>query len=318
MLVKFYTFDPGHLVSDKEFDRLKKGFAKADMELVRKDDKHKPDIVMVKGFSHSWEEVKHEECPIVLYNIGTEYKKGIDLFEANQPLRDLYYYSHATVSVSEFCRDITERVFGGEHPDNHRFVIIPACEPKLPVKYAEFKDKLKLATTCIPRPVKRLEEMKKLCEKFKIELVTAEGNVDDFSYYHDCHGYIHLSRKEGMPNTVLEAMSYGLPCIVTNYGGAKEAVGDAGIVIKNDPVDIPFDLDNIEPIDEWLFINSIIEFKSRLQELRMQTRRRVLSELNDKICAEKFNHLFKILCEQQKKLPKEPGKSTTKEPKETK
>lgn len=301
MIIKFYTFNQGHLVSDKEFDRLKKGFHKSGMELVRKEDEREPDIVMVKGFSHTWEDVKHEKCPIIFYNIGTEYKQGIDLVEANKPIKDLYYNSHATVSISNYCREITERVFGGDHSENHRIVIIPGCEPNLPDVYPEFTGKLKLATTCIPRPVKRVEEMERLCKKFEVELVPAYGSVTDFSYYHQCHGYIHLSRKEGMPNTVLEALSYGLPCIVTNYGGASEAIGEAGIVINNDPEDMLFDLDNIEPIDEWLFLNAIIKFKKELVELRHKTRERVLSQLNDKICAENFKNLFEIICRQTKK-----------------
>ncbi len=158
-----------------------------------------------------------------------------------------------------------------------------------------YSTKLKLATTCIPRPVKRSDQLEALCKKYDIELVPAWGGVSDFSYYHDCDGYIHLSRKEGMPNTVLEALSYGLPCIVTNYGGAKEAVGDAGIVIKNDPDNVAWDPNNILPVDETLFVNAIEEFKRRLPELRMKVRERVLSELNDYIMANKFKEVFESL-----------------------
>lgn len=303
MKILFKTFNQGHLVSDKEFDRLQKGFAKVGMELFR-NEAPEYDIVMVKGFSHTWAQLPESHInftntpdgkepikkPVVYYSIGTEYKKGIDLKEANEPIRELAEKSNWTVHISEYCRQISDKIFEPQYW--HTSVIIPACEPNLPVSYKPLGNRLKLATTCIPRPVKRTDELERLCKKFNIELVPAYGGVSDFSYYHDCDGYIHLSRKEGMPNTVLEALSYGLPCIVTNYGGAKEAVGDAGVVINNDPEDIMWNPAEIEPIDDFLFEEAIEKFKKNLSELRMRVRERVLTELNNVVCANKFKEVF--------------------------
>lgn len=39
------------------------------------------------------------------------------------------------------------------------------------------------------------------------------------------------SISEGFPYTVLEAMSSGVPCVATDVGGVREAVGDTGIVV---------------------------------------------------------------------------------------
>jgi glycosyltransferase involved in cell wall biosynthesis len=289
--ILFYTFQDGHMVSDKEFFRFQKGFLKSDMNLIRW---HKDkgiytepyDIILVKGFSHTWDEIPHDK-PTVMYSIGTEWKKGINLLEANEPIRELYEESAAVVHISKYCKAITQKVFNEERTDE--YVIIPADEPKLPDTYPEFNGRLKLATTCIPRPVKRLEETKRLCEKYGIELIVAEGNVDDFSYYHDCHGYIHLSRKEGMPNTVLEALAYGLPCIVTNHGGAKEV---AQVIILNDSEDTMWNMDDVETVDDLLFEEAIKKFKDNLPELRLRVRERVLTELNDKVCADKFKEVF--------------------------
>lgn len=174
-------------------------------------------------------------------------------------------------------------------------MILPAREANLPDKYPDFNGVLRLAITCIPRPVKRVEETERLCEKYGIRLVPAYGDVSDFGYYHDCHGYIHLSRKEGMPNTVLEALAYGLPCIITNHGGAKEAIGDAGIIINNDP-EFPKWKGEIEPIDDFLFEEAIKKFIKRLPDLRLRARGRVLTQLNDKITAERFKKLYENLC----------------------
>jgi len=279
MLIRFYTFPEGHIVSDGEFKALKGGFEKVGMELVRKEDEREADIYMVKGFSHTWDDIPHDKA-IVFYNIGTDTND-------NSAIEGLYKNANAVVSISEYCKEQIEEVF--EKRENHE-VIMPAREVNLPDKYPA-DGVLKLATTCIPRPVKRNEQLEELCKERKIELVAAYGNVSDFSYYHDCHGYIHLSRKEGMPNTVLEAMAYGLPCIATNHGGAKEAIGDAGVIIKNDP-DFPKWYGDIEPVDKFLFNEAITKFIEKLDFLRMRVRERVLTELNDKITAERFKKLY--------------------------
>lgn len=285
MKIAFLTFNQGHLVSDKEFDSLKKGFSKVGMELIR-GIPEEYDVLMVKGWSHTWEQVVElnvKRKPVLYLSIGTEWKVGNP---DNEPIRNLYRNADMVVHIADYCMRSHHAVFGFGRTDE--IVIIPAREPNLPKEYKEPHLNLKLATTCIPRPVKRNDQLEELCKKFEIELVPAYGSVSDFSYYHDCDGYIHLSRKEGMPNTVLEAMSYGLPCIVTNYGGAKEAVGDAGIIIKNDPEDVPWDPDNIEPIDEALFEDAIEKFKDNHLLLVIKTKERVLTELNDFVTAYRF------------------------------
>lgn len=293
MKVAFLTFGVGHLVSDREYERLAKGLSKVNVELYRgiPDDY---DLLMVKGWSHTWEQAKELNKlnkPVIYLSIGSEWKLNATP-ELNEPIQELYKNANAVIHISEYCRQSHEEIF---HLDRGE-VIIPACEPNL---QKEMRDvgchrKLKLATTCIPRPVKRLEQLEELCNKFNVELVVARGTTDDFSYYHDCDGYIHLSRKEGMPNTVLEAMSYGLPCIVTNYGGAKEAVGNAGIIIKNDP-EGPWDPDHIEPIDEKLFEKAINDFIINYPQLWYKTRERVLTELNDYTTACRFKKVFEML-----------------------
>jgi len=303
--IKFLTYPVGHLVSYKEYDRLKKGFAKVGMELIReesgpKDDPNlhiEYDFIMVKGFSHNWEEVTHKNNlnkPIIYLSIGTEWKLNATP-ELNEPIRELYEKADAVVHISNYCKESHKAIFPSIYYRSRiEEIIIPAEEPKLPEIYPD-NVRLKLATTCIPRPVKRNDQLEELCKKYDIELVPAWGGVSDFSYYHNCDGYIHLSRKEGMPNTILEALAYGLPCIVTNYGGASEAVGDAGIIIKNDPEGVAWDPDNILPVDEILFADAIEEFKQRLPELRIKVRERVLTELNDYVCACKFKEVFQSL-----------------------
>lgn len=306
MKILFLTFPQGHLVSDREFERLEKGFKKVGIELLRYNPSQPQveyDVCMVKGWSYTWDQVMVINVlrkPVVYYSIGTEWKIGEDLNKLNEPIAELYKNADAVVHVSSYCWESHDAVFGYDYRQVEKenvSVIIPACEPNLPteIKYPP-TDRLRLALTSNgERPVKRIDQIQKLADKYNVELVLALGNVSDFSYYHDCHGGISLSRKEGMPNNVLEMMAYGLPCIVTNYGGAKEAVGDAGVVINNDPEGVAWDPSNIEPIDEILFQHAISEFRGNLYKLRMNARSRVLSELNDYVTACKFKDLFESI-----------------------
>ena len=50
--------------------------------------------------------------------------------------------------------------------------------------------------------------------------------------YRDAHGYVMLKHNDPCPNTVLEALSAGLPVLYSDSGGVPELVGpDAGIVL---------------------------------------------------------------------------------------
>ena len=51
--------------------------------------------------------------------------------------------------------------------------------------------------------------------------------------------FVFLSESEGMPNAVLEAMSFGLPVIVTNVGGIRGVVksGENGLIVNEIDLD---------------------------------------------------------------------------------
>jgi glycosyltransferase involved in cell wall biosynthesis len=300
MKILFKTYQVGHLVSDKEFERLKKGFAKVGMELLRECDN--PDIVMVKCFSHTWDDVKDSGKPVVMYSIGSEWKAGVDLLPANEPMRELYKNAKAVIHVSSYCKMAVEKIFGTR---DRSYVIIPAEEPHLPETYPDFSEKIKCVSTAIWRPIKRPGDLRRVFRFLKMAYPNVELDIygtpegpmlDDLSIYHNYHIYVQLSRKEGMPNTVLEALSYGLPCIVTNCGGAKEAVGTAGIVIENDPPDdVMFDLSKIEKVDYKKFKKAFIILINNIDYYRSEVRKRVLTQMNDQIAAEKFKEVFQSL-----------------------
>ena len=53
-------------------------------------------------------------------------------------------------------------------------------------------------------------------------------------YYQDADVFILPSKKEGMPNVVLEAMACGLPIVMTPCQGSDELIGDNGFVCTTD------------------------------------------------------------------------------------
>lgn len=284
-----------HVVGNKEYARLQRALSRVGVELYDDTDSCSDfDLLMVRGWAYTWDEVQPwRHVPVIYYSVGTEWKVRGDLRALNEPVRELYERADAVVHISRYCRISHERIFARTRPGVET-VIMPACPPNLPHAYPSRApgEPLRLATTCLPRPVKRVGELQRLARAAGVELVEAYGGVEDFAYYHECDGFIHLSRKEGLGNSILEAMSYGLPCIVTNYGGAAEAVGDAGIVLRNDPEDVPWDDEHIEPIDAVLFDAAIAEFRARLPALRQKVREQVLTELNDYVTACRFKEVF--------------------------
>lgn len=67
------------------------------------------------------------------------------------------------------------------------------------------------------------------------DMVCFEGyknKRDILAYYQDADIFILPSRKEGMPNVVLEAMACGLPIVMTPCEGSRELITDNGYIAE--------------------------------------------------------------------------------------
>jgi len=91
------------------------------------------------------------------------------------------------------------------------------------------KDKNKHLTLCIAgKDDGEKRHLDKLIKELKIEnnVILLDAVDDVYSLYLNSDIYVHPSEYEGMSNAVLEAMSSGLPSIISNYDGIEEIIND--------------------------------------------------------------------------------------------
>lgn len=78
------------------------------------------------------------------------------------------------------------------------------------------------------------EELVRLSKEYNVEkMISFEGQKDKkdiLQYYQNADVFILPSKKEGMPNVVLEAMACGLPIVMTPCEGSMEIVHENGII----------------------------------------------------------------------------------------
>lgn len=80
------------------------------------------------------------------------------------------------------------------------------------------------------------QELEKIAKEHRVEhLVEFVGQKEKKElpeYYENAEVFVLPSKKEGMPNVVLEAMSFGLPIVMTPCEGSEELIRDNGYAIE--------------------------------------------------------------------------------------
>ena len=67
-----------------------------------------------------------------------------------------------------------------------------------------------------------------------IDNIVLHGEIKSFNDFNSYHAFILLSDSEGLPMSALEAMSAGLPLVMSNVGGCKELVESPKLLVNND------------------------------------------------------------------------------------
>lgn len=141
----------------------------------------------------------------------------------------------------------------------------------------------------------RKEEVAKLIRKYKAEDVVllhdAVFGEDKARAYVDCDLFIQTSRTEGMPMGVLEALSYGIPVIVTKGTRLKELVEqyDAGYTAEND----------VESI--MRAINEAISTKDRWGQKGINAQRLIADKFSWQKIAQNSLHKYREFIDERKK-----------------
>lgn len=88
------------------------------------------------------------------------------------------------------------------------------------------------------------EEAKALPKNIQYRFMGYQANEDIQKFYADHYidAFVNVSRSEGIPVSVMEAESYGIPIIATDVGGTSEIVhdGENGVLLKVDFMDEDF------------------------------------------------------------------------------
>lgn len=94
-------------------------------------------------------------------------------------------------------------------------------------------------------------------EKYKHENVYFLGEIDAFNDFGSYDIFVLVSDSEGLPLSALEAMSVGLPVILSDVGGCFELIDNNGVLVSNNIEEIQKAIDNCISNYEKFSQNSI-------------------------------------------------------------
>ncbi len=95
----------------------------------------------------------------------------------------------------------------------------------------------------------------------EIKNVTLLGEVASFSSFNSYDVFMLLSNSEGLPISAIEAMSVGLPLVLSNVGGCPELIKNNGILVENNIPSIIEGLKNVAENYESYAKNSLILYE---------------------------------------------------------
>ncbi|KAF0189233.1 MAG: lipopolysaccharide biosynthesis [Desulfobulbaceae bacterium] len=112
--------------------------------------------------------------------------------------------------------------------------------------------------------LQQLQELIKLLSLEKhVQLLGVVDNTHEL--LEQCHIYINSSRWEGLPMTLLEAMSHGKPIIATNVGGNPDVIidGETGLLVE------PADVDALSQSILTLLRDSVLRDKMAMEAKKL-------------------------------------------------
>ena len=95
--------------------------------------------------------------------------------------------------------------------------------------------------------------------------------------------FVTPSKEDNLPNTVLESLACGTPCVAFNIGGMPDLIEHQ----KNGYLAQPFDTSDLARGIQW-----VLEDSSRYAQLGDRARKKVETEFNQTIQTQRYLSLF--------------------------
>ncbi|MEC1747889.1 glycosyltransferase [Schinkia azotoformans] len=143
-----------------------------------------------------------------------------------------------------------------------------------------------------------MDEVKELCSRtfpsnihFNFRGFVANQKVLEEYAEKPYHLFLNVSESEGIPVSIMEVMSFGIPCIATDVGGTKEIVTDGrnGVLLDKDF--------KPEELSEW-----ICRFAKMSEKEYQHYRKNAREDWENKYSANKnYEEFVKTLCQEIRK-----------------
>jgi glycosyltransferase involved in cell wall biosynthesis len=244
----------------------KKGVIKAFSSRVHGADLFEERVPKIGRLPFRWFVLKNIDQVFSVSKTGLEYLKG--KYPIHAPKFSCFYLGTADHGINFFDNTSIFTVVSCAHVRNIKRVYLIAeylKEINFPLKWIHIGAEQKYDKT-YPRYLKAIEDLKNK-NNIKVELLGDLSQEKVFDLYSSVsiNLFLSLSSTEGLPVSMMEAISFGIPLLATDVGGCKEIANkETGKLLNSDV-----------SVEE--FAKSIEEFKN--------------SEMNSntfRICVRKF------------------------------
>lgn len=283
-------------------------------------------------FEKSFFLIKKKDIPIILNQNGVYYSGWYqgNWKDMNIRMSKAYHNADYVFWQSEFCKKSANKFLGLRNGKGE--ILYNAVDTKIfyPKKITKDKSILKMLVTGrvedktfyrIENIIRAANLLKKDNINFKIEFY---GLIDEANYkratkiiikfnlegyvnflgsysqknapkiYRSYDLYLIMNYMDPCPNTVIEAMSSGLPIIFSSTGGLKELVGkNAGLGLE---VKENWDKEPISPLPEQI-ANAVSSVRPNLISMGEASRERALKKFDINLWIDRHKVIFKMLLE---------------------